>query len=312
MKKGKKVLLYLLMAVLALLAVFVYYYIALPAINIHASGFWFFILALVAFAGALYAVRRARKEYKLYGAQAVLSWKEWKPLKGFVLLFLLILAVFLIGSFLSSPVINAARYQQLLAVEERNFTQDIREVDYSTIPLLDKDSAALLGDRKMGSLVDMVSQFEVSDDYTQLNYQNKPVRVTPLEYASAIKWLTNRKNGIPAYVRIDMATQDTEIVMLDQGIKYSKSEYFNRYLYRHLRFHYPTYIFDDQLFFEIDEEGTPYWVCPVKKFNIGLFGGQTVGRVVQRRHGRVHRLRGGGRAPVDRQGVFRGASDAAL
>ena len=280
MKKGKKVLLYLLMAVLALLAVFVYYYITLPAINIHASGFWFFILALVAFAGALYAVRRARKEYKLYGAQAVLSWKEWKPLKGFVLLFLLILAVFLIGSFLSSPVINAARYQQLLAVEERNFTQDIHEVDYSTIPLLDKDSAALLGDRKMGSLVDMVSQFEVSDDYTQLNYQNKPVRVTPLEYASAIKWLTNRKNGIPAYVRIDMATQDTEIVMLDQGIKYSKSEYFNRYLYRHLRFHYPTYIFDDQLFFEIDEEGTPYWVCPVKKFNIGLFGGQTVGRVV--------------------------------
>lgn len=280
MKKGKKVLLYLLAAVLVLLAVGVYYYVTLPAINIHASGFWFFILALVAFAGALYAARRARKEFRLYGAQAVMNWKDWKPLRGFVLLFGLILAVFLIGSFLSSPIINASRYQQLLAVEERNFTQDIREVDYSTIPLLDKDSAALLGDRKMGSLVDMVSQFEVSDDYTQLNYQNKPVRVTPLEYASAIKWLTNQKNGIPAYVRIDMATQDTEIVMLEQGIRYSKSEYFNRYLYRHLRFHYPTYIFDDQLFFEIDEEGTPYWVCPVKKFNIGLFGGQTVGRVV--------------------------------
>ena len=79
---------------------------------------------------------------------------------------------------------------------------------------------------------------------------------------------------------IDMTTQDTECVKLEDSIKYSKSEYFNRNIYRHLRFHYPTYIFDDQIFFEIDDEGTPYWVCPVKKFNIGLFGGQTVGNVV--------------------------------
>lgn len=79
---------------------------------------------------------------------------------------------------------------------------------------------------------------------------------------------------------IDMATQDTECVKLTDEIRYSKSEYFNRNIYRHLRFHYPTYIFDDQIFFEIDEEGTPYWVCPVKKFNIGLFGGQTVGKAV--------------------------------
>ena len=165
-------------------------------------------------------------------------------------------------------------------MEERNFTDDVREVDYSTIPLLDKDSATLLGDRKMGSLVEMVSQFEAADDYTQINYQGKPVRVTPLVYASPIKWLTNQRKGIPAYIMIDMTTQDTEVVMLEEGIRYSKSEYFNRNLYRHLRFRFPTYIFDDQLFFEIDESGTPYWVCPVKKFNIGLFGGQTVGRVV--------------------------------
>lgn len=192
----------------------------------------------------------------------------------------MILAVYLIGSLLSSPIINAKKYQALLSVEERNFTDDIKEVDYNTIPLLDRNSAAILGDRKMGSMVEMVSQFEVANDYTQINYQGKPVRVTPLVYASPIKWLTNQKNGIPAYMKIDMTTQDTEIVMLEEGIRYSKSEYFNRNIYRHLRFKFPTYIFDDQIFFEIDEEGTPFWVCPVKKFNIGLFGGHTVGRVV--------------------------------
>ena len=167
-----------------------------------------------------------------------------------------------------------------MTVENRDFTQDISEVDYNTIPILDKDSAALLGNRKMGSMVDMVSQFEVSGDYSQINVNNKPVRVTPLTYASPIKWLTNQSSGIPAYIKIDMATQDTECVKLEQGIKYSKAEYLNRNIYRHLRFRYPTYIFTEQIFFEIDEEGTPYWICPVKKFNIGLFGGVTIGNVV--------------------------------
>lgn len=280
MKKGKKALFYGICIAASLIAVFVYYYITLPAINIHSSGFWFFLPALIAAAAAVYAVRKAGKEYRRFGKAAKLDWKSWKLLKLFAGIFIAVLAVYLIGDLLSSPIINAKKYQQLLAVEERNFTDDIKEVDYSTIPLLDKDSATLLGDRKMGSLVEMVSQFEAADDYTQINYQGKPVRVTPLVYASPIKWLTNQSKGIPAYIMIDMTTQDTEVVMLEEGIKYSKSEYFNRNLYRHLRFRFPTYIFDDQLFFEIDESGTPYWVCPVKKFNIGLFGGQTVGRVV--------------------------------
>ena len=124
--------------------------------------------------------------------------------------------VYLVGSLLSSAIINAKKYQALMNVEERNFTEDIHEVDYTTIPILDKESASLLGDRKMGSMVDMVSQFVVANDYTQINYKGRPVRVTPLSYASTIKWLTNQSKGIPAYILIDMATQDTECVKLDQ------------------------------------------------------------------------------------------------
>ena len=55
---------------------------------------------------------------------------------------------------------------------------------------------------------------------------------------------------------IDMTTQDTSLVKLDKPIRYSEAEYLNRNIYRHLRFHYPTYIFD-QLSFEIDDNGTP-------------------------------------------------------
>ena len=175
-----------------------------------------------------------------------------------------VVIVYLAGTLLSSPVVNAKKYQQLMTVENGEFTTDIEELSFDQIPLLDRDSATLLGNRKMGSMVDMVSQFEVDGLYSQINYNDRPVRVSPLRYASLIKWFTNQSEGIPAYIMIDMATQDTELVKLDNGMKYTASDHFNRNIYRHLRFRYPTYIFND-LSFEVDEEGVPYWICPVRK-----------------------------------------------
>lgn len=247
-----------------------YYYITLPAINIHASGFWFFIIGLLVIFLVGYIIR---KKYSMFEV------KKSKMVKAIGIVLILVIAIYLIGALLSSSIINAKKYQKLLSVKDGEFSKDIKELSYDQIPLLDRDSATLLGDRKMGSMIDMASQFEVDEIYSQINYQDRPVRVSPLKYANLIKWLTNQKDGIPAYVRIDMASQNTELVKLDKGIKYSTADHFNRNIYRHLRFQYPTYIFNE-LSFETDEEGTPYWVCPVKKFNIGLFGGETVGRVV--------------------------------
>lgn len=268
MKKGKiKALLVLLVIVLA----GIYYYVTIPAINIHSTGIWIFILLVLVLILAAYAAKK-----KFTSIREVKSSKFLK-IGGIVLM--AVLLVFAAGSILSSPIVNAKQYRNLLTIKERDFSEDIQPVNFSQIPLLDKDSAMILGNRKMGSMVDMVSQFEVSDLYSQINYQEKPVRVTPLVYASPIKWLTNQSQGIPAYIMIDMTTQDTSLVKLDKPIRYSEAEYLNRNIYRHLRFHYPTYIFD-QLSFEIDDNGTPYWVCPVRKYTIGLFGGATIGRVV--------------------------------
>ncbi|MFI3211912.1 MAG: CvpA family protein [Eubacteriales bacterium] len=275
MKKSVGILISLV--VISLVA-FVYYYITLPAINIHSSGFWFFIMFLLIVAMLLVVLMKKPLEVPVESIGSFIG--QIKLVKFLGAILILVFVVYIGGSILSSPIVSADLYQKLLTVEEGNFADDMEEADYQTIPLLDKDSATILGDRKMGSLVEMVSQFEVGSDYTQINYNDIPVRVTPLVYASGIKWFTNQSDGIPAYIMIDMATQDTECVILDEGIKYSKSEYFNRNIYRHLRFNFPTYIFDSQIFFEIDDEGVPYWVAPVKKFNIGLFGGQTVGRVV--------------------------------
>ncbi len=266
MKTSRKIFL----AIAAIIAAGVYYYITLPAINFHSSDTWGFFIILLIIVLALYIIKKRMSVTEIKSSKLVKN--SLKAIAG-------VGGIYLIGALLSSPIINAKQYQQLMTVEEGEFTEDVQELSYDQIPLLDKDTAAILGDRKMGSMVDMVSQFEAADIYSQINYKGKPTRVTPLKYASPIKWLTNQSNGIPAYIKIDMANQNTELVKLENGIRYSTSEYFNRNIYRHLRFDHPTYIYDS-LSFELDEEGTPYWIAPVKKFNIGLFGGQTIGRVV--------------------------------
>lgn len=260
-----------IMAVIAVVLLLgVYYYVALPAINIHSTEFWIFLIIIIVLVAAYYIKRKGLSRYEL---------KTSKGLKAILGVLAAVVLVYLVGTLLSSPIVNAKKYQKLMTVENGEFSKDIEELSFDQIPLLDRDSAAILGNRKMGSMVDMVSQFEVDDLYSQINYKDQPVRVSPLKYANIIKWLTNQSEGIPAYIKIDMATQNTELVKLDEGMKYTESDHFNRNIYRHLRFKYPTYIFND-LSFEIDDNGVPYWICPVKKFNIGLFGGETIGRVV--------------------------------
>ncbi len=286
---GKRVKIIAVLAVFVLAVAGIYYYIVLPPINIHAPGFWgfvIFVLVIAAICSLLFGLEELgrREKYTDKGKKQSYELRYKSNFAKYLSKVLIAAAaicivIFLIGSILSSELINAKKYQQLMTVQERTFAEDIKEVSYDKIPILDKESATNIGNRVMGTMVDMVSQFEVSDRYTQINYNNKPVRVSPLTYGSLIKWFTNKDKGIPGYIRIDMTTQQAECVRLEKGIKYSTGDHFGRNIYRHLRFAYPTYMFDD-IYFEIDENGTPYWICPVKKYNIGLFGGVTIGRVV--------------------------------
>lgn len=287
--KGKKFLAGLTAAILGMIAAGIYYYIELPAINIHAPGFWKFIIFVMVVVLVIYYIAyhvKGNEKYTTINGKSVkapsFEFKSGAAKLGFKILAgitIALVVIFIVGGILSSEIVNASKYQKLLNVVDRSFTEDIKEVSYNQIPILDKDSAEVIGNRVMGTMVDMVSQFEVSDMYSQINYGNKPVRVSPLEYGSIIKWFTNNSDGIPAYIEIDMTTQEATCVRLEEGMKYTKSDHFGRNIYRQLRFEYPTYIFDE-INFEIDEDGTPYWICPVKKYNIGLFGGVTIGRVV--------------------------------
>ena len=157
-----------------------------------------------------------------------------------VLILVLILGL-IIGNVASSPFFNARAYSALVQVEDGNFSEDISEISMNSVPVVDKGTAVRLGSRTIGEMSDLVSQFGIDegyDSYTQINYKNAPYRVAPLVYADPIKWITNTMQGLPGFVTVNMATQDTQLVRLPEGhyMHISTGEHFNNYLYRYVRF----------------------------------------------------------------------------
>lgn len=270
MKKSRTILL-----VLTLLIWGGMYYYELPALNIHAEESWIFFVAAIVIGLVLNFWPIFKVLFLERNGDVVDRAERWKTAKKLLLVPIVLCVVYGVGMLLSSPILRAGAYRELLDVQSGDFASDIHEVDYSQIPILDSDSASRLAEREMGSMVDMVSQYEVSPYFNQINYQGKPVRVTPLQYGDLIKWFTNRTTGVPAYISIDMTTQDVDLIKLEEGIKISPFEHFGRNLHRYIRFRYPTAMIRNYNF-EINDDGVPFWVCSVEDKTIGLFGGTDI------------------------------------
>lgn len=249
----------------------VYFFVELPALNIHNTGFyWFIILLCLVFTICMIIMGG----YRSNGAgDYIRHVRKTLPIPFAIIV--IIIAVTVIGTAAGWALFRAKDYSRLLTVGEGDFTSEVSEIKWNQIPMLDEDSSNNLANRKLGELSDLVSQFTVSDSSAQINYQGNPVRVNYLNYGGFFKWWNNFRKGIPAYMTIDMRTQEVNVVRLEEGIRYSPSEYLLRDLDRHLRFSYPTLMYGD-VNFEIDDEGTPYWVASVIDKKIGLFDGTDV------------------------------------
>lgn len=228
-------------------------FLCLPALTLASGGFWILSFSL------------------LLVISSILGFGENKKVAMAVRLgSIVICAIFILICAATSPLFLSRSYAAILGVPEKT---DIEEYAPSieTVPLMDRETAELLMNRTLGTLVDEVSQFELGDS-TQINYQGRAIRVAPLKYASIIKWLNNRNSGIPAYVTVDMQTQKTDIHYLDRGIKYSPSACLGEDLKRHVWLNYPAAIMGNPVF-ELDEEGNPLWVIPRLKHEAGLLFG---------------------------------------
>lgn len=248
---------------------FMAFYFLLPAINIFDKGFWLFQgIFVILFLISTFSVKQ----------QEILVYNSLSKVIGAVTLIAVV--VFAIGNVVSMQIFNAARYASLIEVEERDFATDMPASDaINNIALMDTSSARVVGQRAIGSLSDVVSQYTISDAYSTIDYSGEPMKVAALEYADFFKWFNNRKNGIPGYVFVDPVEFEAQYVKLDKTIKYTPSGWFSDNLQRHLRFQYPTAIFGGY-YFEVDNEGNPFYICPVMKPRVGMFGAYDVKGVV--------------------------------
>jgi len=260
MKKYLKIIIYLIV-------VFILYYIFLPPINLLDTSFYTFII-LILFILMLFNTP-FDKLINIKKDSSVLI-KSKQNIKIFAFIFIIIIGIFIINIF-ASPIFHAKSYSNRITIDETHeFTEDIKEVDFNKVPLLDKDSSTKLGDRVMGQNSKYVSQYNVSSQYSQINYNNEIIRVTPLEYADIFKWFSNKDKGINAYITVNSVNGSASLVKLEKGMKIMPSAYFNNNLKRYLRFKYPTLIFGNAKF-EIDNDKNPYWIVPIKTYSgIGI------------------------------------------
>ena len=269
----------IIVAVIILLAAYWWFH---PPISINSPDAWMFVTIFILLPCFLFFFGRSRR-YETGDSKLDPDRGKSKQFKYLSFLPVIVLLIGVLGWVVSLDLFpgNAEKYANVLKTDTMTFAEDIQEVDYSQIPVIDRDSAILLGNREMGSIPDYVSQFEIDPLYSQINYKGQPVRVSPLGYADLFKWFTNRDEGIPAYALVNMTTQDAEIVRLGEGngMKYTASEPLARNIDRYIQLKYPFYIFDEKSF-EIDEDGQAWWICPVRKYTIGLFGGETIDHIV--------------------------------
>lgn len=249
------------------------YYIMIPALNFKSPDFYtFFILLIAVFTGSFYL---------FIGAGKKVERKEYFKKRSIVpiIMVAVLVVVMVVGWLVGSTFFRAKSYSNLVTVQESDFSEDFKDIKYDEVPRLDATTSKVLADQQLGSLSEYKSQYVVSSVSTQINYQGTPVRVAYLEYADVFKWFNNTKNGLPAYMLIDLVSQKVTAVncieKFGEGIKYSPTELFNEKLVRHLRFQFPTAILDTPNF-EINDDGHPYWITPVLDKTIGLFGGTDV------------------------------------
>ncbi len=264
-------------ALLTIIAGGIAYYIMLPAMNFKDTQLYSFIILILALFMVFFAL--------ICKANKKIERREYIKSRAIVpaAIAVVLVVVMLIGWLFGATIFRASSYSKMMPITTSDFATDFSDIDIDSVPRIDESRALTLADQQLGSLSEYKSQYVVSDTTTMVNYNGRPVRVAYLEYANFFKWVNNTKNGLPAYMIVDLVSQKVTVVNCNEqfggSIKYSPTELFNKKLIRHIRFQYPTALLDTPNF-EITDDGHPYWITAVLDKTIGLFGGTDVKGVV--------------------------------
>ncbi len=262
-------------ALITLVIAAIGFYVVLPPLNIYSQELYISLVFVMVIFSVAYLALGAKN---VGGVKNAFAGKRF--FKVLAISVAVPLLVLIVGNILSSTFVNAQKYSNVIAVEESVFEEDMPEADLVTnIALMDTDSATKIGDRTLGALSDVVSQYQVGANYAQINYKRTPQKVANLEYVDFFKWVGNRDSGIPGFVMVDPVNSSAEYIKLTTPMKYVDSAYFNEDLMRKLRFSYPTKIFGN-ISFEVDDDCNPYYIVACMHPKISLFGAMDVNEAI--------------------------------
>ncbi|MBR3134047.1 MAG: hypothetical protein IKG56_01125 [Clostridia bacterium] len=292
MKARKHTVFIAVEAMLVLLIAFVGWYFLLPAFNLRNETMWIWsvaVIIIIAMAVTAYThlleedVWSSRRDYHEEEVERLekkieIGKKVQSVLERSIII---VIALGIIGFVISFRIFHAVEYRNLADVESGSFTDDFPEADPtgSNIPFVSMEIAQNLGDRTIAN-VQGAEFYEVDDEYNLIEYKGDYYRISSLSYGGLFKYFSASNSGIPGYVLVNARTQKATFCTVEGGYYYSPSSLFDKNLMRHLRTQYPTTIFDVKSYFEIDEEGNPYWITPTITKTIGVFGGAKVESII--------------------------------
>ena len=254
--------------VLAALFYFANYYI-LVRVNIRYTGIIFYgtVFALLAISSFFKFTNMGAK--KTYGLSAIVL--------GSVAVIIVFYAFF--GG---RTYFHATAYSELINVIEDDFTVDVQTVDAETLPIVDKQYGEKLGSLKLGEYPGIGSEFETGE-YSDIIYQGEQYLVSPLEFRGIFKWFNNNQEGTPGYIMINKVTAETTLVNLrdtdGEGMIYTPSAFFNEDLVRYAYMNGMSKYKFEQQFFEIDDEGHPYYILQYSLPTIFINGGTDIAQI---------------------------------
>ena len=196
----RKVLKIIISLIVTIIGGAVAYYMMLPALNFKSLDFYYFIAVVIAiYVAMIFLTSKAfiKPEYITYVKRQSIV-----PV-AIGLVFALVLGI---GYLTSAALFRARDYSEIIEVKTEDFGESEDSIttitslkDFSSVPMVDKDVALNLANKKLGDLSEWVSQFVIDETYsTQINYEGNPYRIFPLKYGDVFKWLKNTRDGIPA------------------------------------------------------------------------------------------------------------------
>jgi hypothetical protein len=223
------------------------------------------------------------------GISFLFEWKRGlltaKPGPARFILIGIILFTSIIPFFTSSPMLNSAKFRDLIG--EVKIAEDFNELyppaSEDQIRIVDQYMAKRLGEKTLGADPSIGSQAQLGTFNIQ-SVNGKLYWVAPLLHSGFFKWNENKK-GTTAYVMVS-ASDDSDIHLVQEvngepvRIKYQQNAYFGDKLSRHIYFNgFMTTGYGDYTF-EIDNDGNPYWVVTLYEKRIGVLGDDATGVVL--------------------------------